>query len=53
LKARLNLSHVLKDEDNEILLQMSLEALEKPKMHNTLSVSSRLTSVQDSQLDGE
>ena len=48
LTANYNTSHLLNDDD-DILLQMSLEALEKPKMQNILSVSSRVTSVQHSQ----
>jgi hypothetical protein len=48
LTANHNTSHLLNDDD-DILLQMSLEAMEKPKGQNTLSVSSRLSSVQDSQ----
>jgi len=44
LTANYNTSHLLNDDD-DILLQMSLEALEKPKMQNMLSVS---PSVQDS-----
>lgn len=48
LTANYNTSHLLNDDD-DILLQMSLEALEKPKMQNMMSVSSRVTSVQGSQ----
>jgi len=49
LTANYNTSHLLNDDDDNILLQMSLETLEKPNMQNLLSVSSRVTSVQDSQ----
>jgi hypothetical protein len=49
LTAHHNSSHLLNDDDDDILLQLPLEALEKPKMRNTLSVSSKLTSVQESQ----
>jgi len=48
LTTNYNTSHLLNDDD-DIILQMSLEALEKPEMQNILSVSSRVTNVQDSQ----
>jgi len=47
LTANYNTSQLLNDDD-DILLQMSLEALENPKTQNMLSVSPRVTSVQDS-----
>lgn len=49
LTTNYNTSHLLNDDDDDIILQMSLEALEKPEMQNMLSVSSRVTDVQDSQ----
>lgn len=48
LTTNYNTSHLLNDDD-DMLLQMSLEALENPKMQNMLSVSPRVTSVQESQ----
>lgn len=47
LTANYNTSHLLNDDD-DFILQMSLEAFEKPKMQNMLSVSSR---VQDNQTE--
>jgi len=50
LTANYNTSHLLNDDD-DILLQMPLEALESPKVQNMLLVSPRVTSVQDSRTE--